>query len=348
MGGNALTKFGINTRRVEADEYKTIAAYVEPLLRRIFRAVHVVRTYKNKKDFGDIDILVSDLIDTGRPIKEQLEEQFCCEHMYCNGPVYSFAHDNFQVDVIKTKPKFWETSKVYYAYNDLGNFMGRIAHKMGFKYGHAGLTYMYRTEANYIVDDITISTDPRKIFEFLGFDYDRFEEGFDEIEDVWDYVIQSPNFSSEAFAYENLNHENRVRNRKRKSYAGLVDYIQEMCPEKKFKYDNKGNYILQAQKKFGLRIFSMIGELKQKEELIKQFRSKFNGKIIMELIPELKNQGKRLGEFIKFIKNQYNTGKVVNTKNESLVDKLPFEDFIRGFDQVEVDRYILAEWENFE
>ena len=42
---------------------------------------------------------------------------------------------NFQIDFIKVGEENWETSKNYFSYNDLGNLMGRLAQRLGVKYG---------------------------------------------------------------------------------------------------------------------------------------------------------------------------------------------------------------------
>jgi hypothetical protein len=45
---------------------------------------------------------------------------------------------NFQIDLIFTKPKFYESSLNYFAYNDLGNLLGRGAEQISGKLGASG------------------------------------------------------------------------------------------------------------------------------------------------------------------------------------------------------------------
>ena len=66
--------------------------------------------------------------------------------------------------------------------------------------------------------NILISTDTRKVFDFFDYDYDKFQNGFDEIEEIFDFIISSKYFSYDVYQYENLNRIDRKRNKRRKSY----------------------------------------------------------------------------------------------------------------------------------
>lgn len=67
--------------------------------------------------------------------------------------------------------------EMYLSYNDLGNFIGRIAHGLGLKYGQEGLWYEHMFK-NMNVGAVMISQNYPKIYEFLGLDFKRWEEGF--------------------------------------------------------------------------------------------------------------------------------------------------------------------------
>ena len=73
---------------------------------------------------------------------------------------------NFQIDFIKITNESWDTARVYYSYDPLGNIMGKAYHKFGLSYGWDGLYYKFRNFNGKYSQDLLISTDPEKIFAF--------------------------------------------------------------------------------------------------------------------------------------------------------------------------------------
>jgi len=142
MGGNALN---FQTRRVESSaEFRTLVNEVLHILTRelSWRAVPV-RWYHTKESFGDMDILVdSDIIDPNWV--DVVLEKFQPKDHFKNGSCLSFDYKDVQVDLILAPAKEFEFSYYYFAWNDLGNFVGRTAHRLGFKFGHDGLWYVLR------------------------------------------------------------------------------------------------------------------------------------------------------------------------------------------------------------
>lgn len=309
MGGNALLKYNVETRRVNKTEFKDIENEIIPKLLTLFARAELVISYKNKETFGDMDILVADLKDTFTPVELQLKRLFPdSKAFYSNSPVYSFEYRDFQVDVIKTKVQFWETSKVYYAYNDLGNLMGRIAHAKGLSYGHEGLKYTYRTETNHVFGEIILSTDTRKIFEYLGYDYDRFLQGFDDLHDIFEYVTTSIYFDTEKFNLDDIDmsHQNRTRNRKRKTFMAFLEYVKTLPTKIYFVGRDKLLHLYKASFYFPeAKLFEQMEELYERERRNKNNHMKFNGNLVMTWTGKT---GKELGELLyqyKMSKNNF-------------------------------------------
>jgi hypothetical protein len=161
---------------------------------------------------------MGDIPDQLRGFDEMPHEAIPCSAI-------SFDYQEFQIDLILTQPEDFQIAQVYYAYNDLGNLMGRIADRMGFKYGWDGL-WKNLGEGNDIHDSICVTRDPRAIFEFMGYDYDRFLMGFESLENMFEFAATTPWFQRDLYQFENRNHKDRVRDEKRASYQAFVAWIE--------------------------------------------------------------------------------------------------------------------------
>jgi hypothetical protein len=225
MGGNAIP----GVRRYDRQEFEYIKEQVCCTLMEDYGLnVAPLLYYKDKSSFGDLDIIVEwdkDLSDGRKLMIDALSPRV----FIFNDTCVSLNVDELQVDLILTKKEFFDTSYYYYAYNDLGNLMGRIAKSLfGCKYGWHGLSVPIRAHNNtQELSNHIISQDSPRIFDFLGFDWDRFEQGFDSLDDIFTYVMYSKYFRAEFFDLDNLNHINRTRNRKRANYAAFLEAIEK-------------------------------------------------------------------------------------------------------------------------
>lgn len=235
MGGLALKH--LNTERKDRVEYEKIVKKVSSVLRQIEPKMHVVPVvaYEDKSSFGDADILCS----TEHLTAEQV--QVCMSLLGSKGMVYNGDHkglgdvfsievDQFQVDLLRVPKRYIECARTYFAYNDLGNLMGRVAHKMGFKYGFLGLDLPLRLGTHQF-DSIKISTDTSKILNFLGFDPQRHAQGFKTLEDIFQYAKSSMYFNSDIYLLENQNAKARVRDEKRPTYQLFLKYLSQLDPQ---------------------------------------------------------------------------------------------------------------------
>ena len=325
MGGRALNKFNIQTIRLNKEDYFNVWVEIAPIFKYLFEHYRLVQSYRNKESFGDMDILVTDYKCNNIPIKDKIQQYFNPKAILCNGNVYSFDYKNFQIDIIKTKPKYYESSFNYYSWNDIGNLTGRIIHKLGFKYGYRGLTYVHRTKNNYILEEIDICQNIEEILNFAGFDTKQYLSGFDNLEDIFKFIINSKYFNSSIFAYENLNNENRVRNKKRETYKQFLQYLIDNNITGGYDFQPKEYYYKLAEESFGIDLINQISELNAKDERIRKIREKFNGNIVKEIV---KLSGKELGEFIIKYK-------------ESFLSIEQFEEFVLNKEEDQIFRDIL-------
>jgi hypothetical protein len=206
------------------------------------------------------------------------------------------------VDIIPQPLRNWETAKVFFDWDPTGNLMGKIAHKFGLKYGFQGLVYPFRSASGRQVKDIKVSTDNREIFKFLGFNYDRYLEGFDTLEDIFEWIISSEFFNPVHFQMENLSAIDRKRNKKRATFQEFLTYVgshSELSTWDKEKFvfmKDKDTYHELIETEFPeTNLKKVIKTLKLQDEKVILAGKLFNGRFVMEVTGL---QGKELGQII--------------------------------------------------
>jgi len=311
MGGNALKKYGVFTKRISTSEFIEIGnSLIKTINDKLSLHSEYTKFYHTKNEHGDLDLLVKVPQNQKINFYDFIKNVFNPNAIHVNGGVFSFDYNNFQIDIIPTPEAVWDVAVVYFSYDPLGNIMGKVYHKFNLSYGHNGLYYKYRNFNGVIVRDILISRDVRKIFEFGGFDYDRYLMGFETILDIFNFCVSSKYFNSNIFQYDNLSHIDKKRNKKRKTYNQFLSFINEN--EKKFKQyefnEDKSVYINTINEYFPES--NLIVELEmenRKNDINKRVSEKFNGNIIMKWLPNIK--GKELGvaisDFKKYLGDDY-------------------------------------------
>lgn len=296
MGGNAL-KY-IKTVRKNNNEYVKISNEITRKLDVLSINYHVLRSYINKDSHGDLDIII--LSKNLNPLT-MIIDLFNPDEYYKNGNVISFNYGDFQIDFNFVDNI--EIASIYMDFDPLGNLMGKSFHKFNLSYGWNGLYYKFRNFNGKNSENILISTDPKKIFKFGGYDYDRYQLGFETIEDIFKFVINSEYFDSKSLQLNNLNQIDRKRNRKRSSYNAFLKYLDENNIDVSYQFSqNKSDYIPMINNFFPeANLLEKLNILAEKDREDKIIATKFNGDIVMSLIPNL--MGKELGAAITKFKN---------------------------------------------
>lgn len=312
MGGRALNNYGVTTRRISTAEFYEIFAEIKnQLVLDLGLQFSVVKCYHQKETHGDLDLLLKidhQFHNKGINLKKYIKDTFQPKAIHNNGGVYSFDYKDFQVDFIPIKESKWETALVYYSYDPLGNIMGKTYHKFGLSYGWDGLFYKFRNFHGRNSQNILLTEDPKAIFDFGGYDYDRYLNGFDTLEEIYGFAIAGKYFDSEMFKIENLNHVDRKRNRKRGSYHAFLNYLNDNKIDVSYPFSkDKTVYLTMIDKAFPeVKFIEKLEKLRKKDEENMILTEKFNGHLAMEWIPELK--GKELGQVITKFKNYLGNG----------------------------------------
>lgn len=305
MGGNAL-KLTEAARLTSEEYYKVRKDIVEALDCAFDRKANIVpiSAYKNKPDFGDIDILIADY---PQDVFDKAYSALNATEGSRNGDVMSFGYPLgdgrvFQVDLIKTRNLLW--AYTYFSFNDLGNLMGRVSKKLGFKYGHDGLWYVLRDPKNdtRVIEELLVTdTNFEVAFYLLGYDYRKWLAGpFDELEDIYRYAASNVFFDLNDYLLENRPHHERMRDRKRKVYVGFLEW----CKTQTFTLSDEAKAMKEDLREASLRsAFQLFPEFKAAydraiglDSMKKEARKLFNHELIQSVTGA---QGKQLGLVIK-------------------------------------------------
>lgn len=304
MGGNALKN--TFTERKNTDEFLRIGSEIKnKLLIELKLHATILKCYHNKETHGDLDVLIKIPFNFNINFKKYIEESFKPNEIFCNGGVYSFDNQKFQIDFIPVKEDNWEIAQTYGFYDPLGNIMGKTFHKFGLSYGWDGLFYKVRNFNGRLSKNVLLTNDARRIFEFGGYDYDRYLQGFETLEDILKFTINSKYFDTQIFQMNNLKSIDKKRNRKRGSYHIFLKYLEDNDINISYSFDrNKDNYLPMINSNFPEgKLLEKLSEFKKIDKENKILSQKFNGDMIMTWFPDLK--GKQLGEAITVFKESF-------------------------------------------
>jgi hypothetical protein len=323
MGGKALKS--IETIRCNRETFDKVSNEIINVLNKTFNKVVIPRFYKNKKTFGDIDILIC-TDNFSENMRDYINRNFKPNEIFHNGNCWSFDYEKIQIDFITCSDEHFDSNYNYLNFNDFGNFVGRIAQGFGLKYGSEGLWYEHYFKGMNIAH-IPISKNYPDIFNFLGLSYARYQEGFDELEDIFEYIATCKFFNWKMFQLDQLNKINRDRNLKRKSYMSFLEWMDANVADENHEYQfdkSQEEYNKMIAEAFPYANLDM--EIRRVEyEYCKSLyiKSKFNGG---EIIRRYGLQGKELGDAISGFKTHINNiigdetydDYIINTSHEDI------------------------------
>jgi len=295
MGGNALKN--TFTERKTTELFNLIAKDVLYGINTVlYYESHIIKCYHTKETHGDMDVLIKiPPNNDNQNIINFIKNHYKPNEMIKNGNVISFDYQQFQIDFILINEINWSIAKHYFDYDCCGNVMGKTFHKFGLSYGWEGLFYKFRNFHGSNSQDILLTNDVRKIFDFGGYDYNRYIKGFETLEEIFNFCIDSKYFDTEMFQMENLKSIDRKRNRKRGSYHLFLNYLKDNVIKTKYQFEaDKDIYLPKIAEYFiEAALMEELEALKEVDRKNKIISQKFNGDMVMQWLPNL--QGKELG-----------------------------------------------------
>lgn len=306
MGGNALN---FETRRIESQvEFYNLYEKIVKKLSKVGIYGCLIPFYESKESFGDMDILVNKGLNFPDNWTDRVVSEFNPKSTFKNGSCFSFDFEDFQIDLILAPSEEFSYSYSYFAYNDLGNFIGRTAHRLGFKHGHDGLWYTLRDEENpdRVIKEILVTRDYSTALDFLGFLYLKGIPKFNTPEEIFEFAASSKYFDPKQFLLVNRSYAARVRDRKRKMYNGMLEWIRGRWPD--LKDDDtpepvdKEEHLQRAFKQFP-EFQNAYNEACAQHQHTKALKQKFNGEFVALMFNE-KPTGKELGNIMKELREK--------------------------------------------
>lgn len=301
MGGHALDT--ISPDRLERSKYLILEQEVINKIKEIIDIWYVPRYFNDKGTFGDLDILY---YSEDKDIKNKIVELLESKEQVKNANIFSCAYNEFQVDFIKTDPKYIECYKCFLDYSSYGEILSKMFKKHELKYKHNGLyiKVYYNNDTSKLITEICLTQDSKKVFEYIGLNYEQFKNGFETKEEMFEYLINCKYFTKETFINDNLNKIQRKKEKVRPIYKAFIEYIKN----KKYAVNEHVNYCKNNKTEFLLQVIKdfnkedIFNEENKKYQDQITIRNKFNGKIVSEITQLIE---KELGKFIAIFKGMY-------------------------------------------
>lgn len=201
-----------------------------------------IPAYSSKESYGDMDIVLNSNQIVNSDWCTRLEQMGY--ERRSNSNVHSFAFGDLQVDIICANSEEYGCSLLYFAYNDLGNLLGRMLHKLGIKYGHSGLSLVVRGKADdHIIEEVFLETSyyrvKQAICDILELDIKKWNAGFHTLDDIFQFVASSKYFDPDIYLLHNRNATSRVRDKKRATYSEFLKWCEQNKQTKKHHFENK-------------------------------------------------------------------------------------------------------------
>jgi hypothetical protein len=320
MGGN-LFKLGRLPKARYLEIEGELKHYLDQKLGDLYR---IPRYYRDKPDFGDADIIVSDAaIQTSwQDLRMELIVDLGIKEHKSLGAVFSTVYQNFQVDFFYREHRYFDSTYNYLSFNDVGNILGKIFKRFNLKYGEQGLLYVFRRADGHFQKDLEVSQDFERIFAFLQLDYAHWLRGFDTLDELFRWATASPYFSIQPYQEQDATTSQRVK--ERTTMRRFVEWLEEQGVSQKFEFEADRDAYLPMIAAFFPEghLLEKIELERQREAYVLRVREKYSGQVIMRLFPDL--QGKALGDFMRSFEAQWADHEAVlaGMDGEEIADQL--------------------------
>jgi hypothetical protein len=276
---------------------------------------YIVKAYSCKDSYGDLDIVLNSCVDRVK-VEKFILNFLKSKQLVKNSDVWSFEYKEFQVDFVFSAVPNWTCD--WMDYNDCSNLVGRVGHKFGLKFGQHGMTLPVR-DGDHKIGEIFVSTEFHKCLNFLGFEAETHVEGFDTLEEIYDFIASSEFFNPEIYLLDNRNAKARARDSKRPTYTGFLKYCESLPPKNYYKFTSD-------KKMYTEQIFREFPHVKDEyEKLItkytddKALKEMFNGNLVRTWTGL---EGKELGAFMADLRSKEWFMDMVQKEPKSIIEKI--------------------------
>lgn len=325
MGGNALKT--IQVQRMNREEFIDVCSTVMHKLTKAFDIqtgdLKVLPFFKNKESFGDIDLLIAnEVLSDKKMFNDKLKSDLGSPEVAPSADfhIHPFAFEHkgnfYQVDLMFHPRSELLQAERYYGYNDLHVLINQFAmpsenDKLNLSFNKKGLikNIYFDEKKNNKLAEIVVETDFYKVLNYLGLNEQKHKSGFNNMEDVFKYVMSSPNFDINVLNEKILSPNNDTKKRlKRPNFIGFIDYA------------NKNSSLREVNNKGTVEYFGKIfpGVLEREKEILRQYneiqdiKKLLDGNVVSEISGFSLND-KRLGMLCRDIRAKFNDDDILLT-----------------------------------
>jgi hypothetical protein len=156
-------------------------------------------------------------------------------------PAQPTEEEYAQIDIEVVPPRLFEWHAFYESYGDMSGLLGQLVSNLGFTVNDKGLIlrlkelddgkalgYMRLADKDGMV---FLSDEPKQVMTFLGLDSDRYDRGFDTMDDFYEWLARSRLLTDDYV--QNLGHrrKNTPRQRQKETKRSIIgNFFHEYLP----------------------------------------------------------------------------------------------------------------------
>ncbi|KAM0794002.1 hypothetical protein BDR22DRAFT_978094 [Usnea florida] len=237
MGGRAFLSGPkpLNVVRLQPKQYIELRDYYQRILLKFYSRVVVPPEAPEKVDHGDIDVLVDESLFNFAV--EDLKQALGAEAHMKTGCTNCFAiqlsEDDdkyFQLDIQTCKKGSLEWASVIYGYGDIWHIIGSTVTRFDLTIDDSGLHARVKKMEGTSRKDrrLFLTSDPQEMMDFLGLDGLKYEQGFSNLDELFDWAVAMPFFQKKIFQKESTSADQQRIREKRPMYA---KFVEEWLPQ---------------------------------------------------------------------------------------------------------------------
>ncbi|UQN05082.1 hypothetical protein [Deinococcus sp. QL22] len=255
----------------------------------------IPHVHADKPDFGDLDVLVSQDALTAPCLAEFRARLGIRQTRRVQG-IESHDFGGFQVDLMATPPAELCTRFEFMSWGDLGNILGRMMRPLGLKWGESGLLYVYRRpDETHYLRTFAVSLNIDDVLRAAGLDATHWHTGFANEAAMFEWAAGASRFSARPYLSPEGDFGRRIL--ERPGLQRFADYLKAagwVAPAER-EPPQPLEVLLSLLPQSGLAAFLQAEAQAAGRDRVR--RSKFSGRLVMGLRPELR--GKPLGLFMQ-------------------------------------------------
>lgn len=240
MGGSAFnsSKYGnLQTPRIPNHIYQRLLSEFKLTLSKFYSKVDSSIPAPGKRDHGDIDILVEAPLGSP-PSSKGLQSILNATACIDSSPTANFAiwDDELaayvQLDVHNCRPGGIDWECFHRAYGDLWNILGVMGKPYGISVNDTGVRISAQgiEKRNRKASMLFLTDSPREAIKFFGCDWEKYENGFQTVEELFAFCAQSRFLYHEETSWKLIGRreEGRLKEKRPLCRKWVIEYLPSL------------------------------------------------------------------------------------------------------------------------